>query len=494
LLKDPGPWRRSSMRRVKGLYEIINDFRNDPSEVEEEVHRIYERIKRYEDLLHAYITLKPLEKVLEEVRSVQKINSFLSGALVAVKDNISTKDLTTTCASKMLENYTPPYDATIIKRIRDAGGVIIGKTNLDEFAMGSSTETSFFGPSRNPWNPDHVPGGSSGGSAVAVSAYMAHVALGTDTGGSIRNPASYTAIIGFKPTYGFVSRFGIIAYASSLDQAGPMGRNTLDIAVMMDIISGKDPLDATTINHGIRSFREVIEKITPDYIKGKRVILLKEMWSSIDRDVANTLSDYLNKLSSEGLVIEERSLPEISYALSAYYTIATAEASSNLARFQGILYGLRKDLENKHWSEYISMIRSEGFGKEVKKRIIIGSHVLSAAYYDQYYLKALKLRRVLRNKIRELLRDAVAVVSPTTPFTAPRLGEAIKDPLKLYIADLETVVANLIGGPAISIPAGFINGLPIGIQFFSYQGRDLDILSIARASELATGLYNIAPL
>ncbi|MGC9009030.1 MAG: Asp-tRNA(Asn)/Glu-tRNA(Gln) amidotransferase subunit GatA [Sulfolobales archaeon] len=481
------------MRRVKGLYEIIKIFENDPTEIEEEVYRVYERIERYNKTYFAYITLKPIATVLEEIRALQNTKTLLKGVLVAVKDNISTKDLRTTCASKILENYTPPYDATIIKRIREAGGIIIGKTNLDEFAMGSTTETSYFGISRNPWNPDHVPGGSSGGSAVAVSAYMAHVALGTDTGGSIRNPASYTGIVGYKPTYGFVSRFGIIAYASSLDQAGPMARNTLDVAIIMDIISGKDPFDGTTIDHGIRNFREVIEKIDPTYLKNKKIIAINEMWSGIDRDVMITLSNYLNKLSSEGVVIEEKSLPEVHYALSAYYVIATAEASSNLARYQGILYGLRKDLENKHWSEYVSTIRSEGFGKEVKKRIIIGSHVLSAAYYDQYYIKALKLRRVLRDKIRDLLKEAVAIVSPTTPFTAPRIGEAIKDPYKLYIADLETVIANLIGGPAISVPAGFVNNLPIGIQFFSYQGRDLDILSIARASELATGLYNLAP-
>ncbi|MGC9148771.1 MAG: Asp-tRNA(Asn)/Glu-tRNA(Gln) amidotransferase subunit GatA [Sulfolobales archaeon] len=481
------------MKKTKGLYEVTRIFENNPAEIEEEVHRIYERIERYNKTYFAYITLKPITIVLKEIRSSQKIKGSLRGVLVAVKDNISTKDLRTTCASKILENYTPPYDATIIKRIREAGGIIIGKTNLDEFAMGSTTETSYFGVSRNPWNPDHVPGGSSGGSAVAVSAYMTHIALGTDTGGSIRNPASYTGIVGYKPTYGFVSRFGIIAYASSLDQAGPMGRNTLDIAIMMDIISGKDPFDGTTIDHGIKSFIEVIEKIDPTHLKNKKTIMINEMWSGIDRDVATTLSNYLNKLSSEGLIIEERSLPEVFYALSAYYAIATAEASSNLARYQGILYGLRKDLENKHWSEYMSAIRSEGFGKEVKKRIIIGSHLLSAAYYEQYYIKALKLRRILRDKIKELLREAVAIVSPTTPFTAPRIGEAIKEPYKLYVADLETVIANLIGGPAISIPAGFINGLPIGIQFFSYQGKDLDILSIARASELATGLYNLAP-
>lgn len=481
------------MKRTKGLRELIDMFRRDPASAEEELHRIYDRIERYNNILFAYITVKPLENALEELKRSLAEKRELSGLLIAVKDNISTHDMRTTCASRILENYTPPYDATVVKRLREAGAVIIGKTNLDEFAMGSTTETSYFGVSRNPWNPDHVPGGSSGGSAVAVSAYMAHAALGTDTGGSIRNPASYTGIVGYKPTYGFVSRYGIIAYASSLDQAGPMGRNVLDAAIIMDVISGKDPYDATTIDHGIKSFGEVIEKIDPGYLRGKSIVIIREMWEGIDPDVRNTLENYLNKLVSEGLSIYEKSMPEITYALSAYYVIATAEASSNLARYQGILYGLREDPENKYWADYISLVRSEGFGREVKKRIIIGSHVLSAAYYDQYYLKALKVRRILRDKIRELLRNSIAVASPTTPFTAPRIGEITKDPYKIYISDLDTVVANLISGPAISIPAGFVNGLPIGIQFFSYQGRDIEILSLARASELSTDLYNLAP-
>ncbi|MEM1633318.1 MAG: Asp-tRNA(Asn)/Glu-tRNA(Gln) amidotransferase subunit GatA [Sulfolobales archaeon] len=479
--------------KVRSLREIRDLCINSFSECEEEVYRVYENIRRYENDLRAYITLRPLKEVLEDLKRSIERRGVLSGVLIAVKDNISTKGIRTTCASKILENYTPPYDATIVLRIKEAGGVIIGKTNLDEFAMGSTNETSYFGVSRNPWNREHVPGGSSGGSAVAVSAYMTHAALGTDTGGSIRNPASYTGITGFKPTYGFVSRFGIIAYASSLDQAGPMTRNVFDASILMDVISGLDPLDPTSVDHDVKSFSSYVEKVDPGFLRGKTLIMIKELWEGVEKDVVTTISSYLNKLSSEGLDVIERSLPEASYALPAYYVIATAEASSNLARYQGILYGLMKDVENTHWSYYMSKVRSEGFGKEVKKRIILGSHVLSVGYYEQYYIKALKIRRILRDKIRDMLRDATAIVSPTTPFPAPKIGDTSKDPMLLYLADMETVIANLIGGPAISIPAGFVRGLPIGIQLTSIPGRDLDLLMLARASELKTGLYNLLP-
>jgi aspartyl-tRNA(Asn)/glutamyl-tRNA(Gln) amidotransferase subunit A len=479
------------MRRGASIYRQAQIFRENPSEALEEVYKVYENIEKKENILKAYITLRPLEDVLKDVRKSLESKKPLSGILIAVKDNISTEGIRTTCASKILENYVPPYDATIINRIKNSGGVIIGKTNLDEFAMGSTTETSFFGITRNPWNIDHVPGGSSGGSAVAVSAYMAHMALGTDTGGSIRNPASYTGIVGYKPTYGFVSRYGIIAYASSLDQAGPMTRDVLDAAFLMDIISGKDPMDPTTIDHGVESFSREIERIDPGYLRGRRIVLIRELWEGADRDVVSTVSGYIDKLMSEGLEVIEKSFPEIIYSLSAYYVIATAEASSNLARYQGILYGLSEDPSNKSWTEYMAKIRGEGFGREVKKRIVLGSHVLSAAYYDQYYLKALKMRRILRRGLEEILKDADAIATPTTPTTAPRIGEIRKDPYIMYLADMETVTANLIGGPAISIPAGFINGLPIGIQFFSLPGKDLEILRIARASELKTGLHDI---
>lgn len=479
--------------KVKTVHELREIYDSDPREAEEEVYRVYENINRYEKILRAYITLRSIESVLEDVKRSLRERKILSGILVAVKDNISTAGIRTTCASKILESYYPPYDATIVERVKNAGGVVIGKTNLDEFAMGSTTETSYFGITRNPWDPDRVPGGSSGGSAVAVSAYLAHIALGTDTGGSIRNPASFTGIAGLKPTYGYVSRYGIIAYASSLDQAGPMARDVLDIAIMIDVISGLDPMDMTSVDHGVKSFRERVERVDPGYLDRKRVVMIRELWEGAEREVVKIVSHYMDKLSSEGLEIVEKSLPEASYALPAYYVIATAEASSNLARYQGILYGLMSDVENRHWTEYMSKIRSTGFGREVKKRIILGSHVLSVGYYEQYYVKALKIRRILRDKIGEMLRDAIAIVSPTTPFTAPRIGDINRDPMIMYLADLETVIANLIGGPAISIPAGFVRDLPIGVQFTSTPGRDLEILMLARASELKTGLHNLKP-
>ena len=443
----------------------------------------YERIKRREAKVRAFITLRPMDEVIEEVKkSVEKLRSGmhgrLEGILIAVKDNISTMGIRTTCGSKMLESYVPPFDATVIERIKREGGIIVGKTNMDEFAMGSTTETSYFGPTRNPWDLSRTPGGSSGGSGAALAAHFAELALGSDTGGSIRSPAAYNAVLGLKPSYGTVSRYGLIAYANSLEQIGPMARNANDLEVLYSVIAGPDERDATTVS-------AVLEK-KEVRLNGLRLGVLDDMMEVSEKPVKSVVNDVLNKLSSEGSELKEVKLGYLDYALPAYYIIAMSEASSNLARYDGVRYGYSSGEEGL-WTDVYSINRGAGFGWEVKRRIMLGSFMLSAGYYEMYYIKALKIRRLIYDNIASILKSVDLILSPTMPILPPKIGDVINDPIRLFAMDVNTVVANLAGVPAISVPVGFHNGLPVGLQAMGPYLSDYSLISFARELEKITG-------
>jgi aspartyl-tRNA(Asn)/glutamyl-tRNA(Gln) amidotransferase subunit A len=428
-----------------------------------------------------------MDEVVEEVkRSVERLRSGrhgrLEGILIAVKDNISTKGIRTTCGSKMLETYVPPFDATVIERIKREGGIIVGKTNMDEFAMGSTTETSYFGPTRNPWDLSRTPGGSSGGSGAALAAHFAELALGSDTGGSIRSPAAYNAVLGLKPSYGTVSRYGLIAYANSLEQIGPMARNANDLEVLYSVIAGPDERDATTVS-------AVLEK-KEVRLNGLRLGVLDDMMEVSEKPVKSVINDVLNKLSNEGSELKEVKLGYLDYALPAYYIIAMSEASSNLARYDGVRYGYSSGEEGL-WTDVYSINRGAGFGWEVKRRIMLGSFMLSAGYYDMYYIKALKIRRLIYDNITSILKSVDLILSPTMPILPPKIGDVINDPIRLFAMDVNTVVANLAGVPAISVPAGFYNGLPVGLQAMGPYLSDYSLISFARELEKITGYRDL---
>jgi aspartyl-tRNA(Asn)/glutamyl-tRNA(Gln) amidotransferase subunit A len=447
----------------------------------------YERIERREAKVRAFITLRPMDEVIEEVkRSVERLRSGrhgrLEGILIAVKDNISTMGIRTTCGSKMLETYVPPFDATVIERIKREGGIIVGKTNMDEFAMGSTTETSYFGPTRNPWDLSRTPGGSSGGSGAALAAHFAELALGSDTGGSIRSPAAYNAVLGLKPSYGTVSRYGLIAYANSLEQIGPMARNANDLEVLYSVIAGPDERDATTVSAALEK-KEV-------RLNGLRLGVLDDMMEVSEKPVKSVVNDVLNKLSSEGSELKEVKLGYLDYALPAYYIIAMSEASSNLARYDGVRYGYSSGEEGL-WTDVYSINRGAGFGWEVKRRIMLGSFMLSAGYYEMYYIKALKIRRLIYDNIASILKSVDLILSPTMPILPPKIGDVINDPIRLFAMDVNTVVANLAGVPAISVPAGFHNGLPVGLQAMGPYLSDYSLISFARELEKITGYRDL---
>ncbi|MEM0486697.1 MAG: Asp-tRNA(Asn)/Glu-tRNA(Gln) amidotransferase subunit GatA [Sulfolobales archaeon] len=456
----------------------------DPDFLFSYIDEVYSIIEKYEHRLRAYITLRPKSEVVEEAERLLKSKEIgpLGGALVAIKDNISTKGIRTTCGSKMLESYVPPYDATVVSKIKESGGIIIGKTNMDEFAMGSTTENSAFYPTLNPWDYGRVPGGSSGGSAVAVAACEATVALGSDTGGSIRLPAAYTGTVGIKPTYGLVSRYGLIAYGSSLDQIGPIARYVEDAAVVLDVISGHDPRDSTSLRVRTGYFRDYVV----DYpLKNYRVAVIEEMVSEgVDRGVMKVFSKLLEKLEGRGLTVEFKRMPLLQYSLPTYYIIAMAEASSNLARYDGLKYGVRLEVEGKLWTDVYRKARMLGFGDEVKRRILIGTYVLSEGLYEGYYLKAAKVRRLLYEEFTKLFKVYDLAISLTSPILPPRVGEVISDPIKLYSLDINTVPINLAGLPALSVPGGFVEGLPVGIQVFGPPLSEGYILNLARVIEV----------
>jgi aspartyl-tRNA(Asn)/glutamyl-tRNA(Gln) amidotransferase subunit A len=442
------------------------------------------RIESIEPKINAFIT-QTFEVALKEAEEVDKQRLKgetlppYAGVPIGIKDLIVTKDIRTTCGSKILENFIPPYDGTVAAKIRKNRLPILGKLNMDEFAMGSSNENSYFGPVRNPWDLERVPGGSSGGSAAAVAAGEVPWALGSDTGGSIRQPASFCGIFGFKPTYGLVSRYGLIAFASSLDQIGPMTRTVEDGAALMEIIAGHDPNDATSLQVEVPRFTEEIKKD----VKGLKIGVIKELHGEgIEAGVKECFQAMLKKLESAGVVIEEVSLPSTSNALSAYYLIAPAEASSNLARYDGVRYGYRaKDVDNM--LDLYLKTRSEGFGDEVKRRIMLGTYALSAGYYEAFYGTALKARRLIRNEYEKAFVEFDLLVSPTSPTVAFKLGEKMTDPLTMYLSDVCTVSANLAGLPAASVPCGLSDGLPVGFHIIGPALKDDLVLRLSKAVE-----------
>lgn len=407
--------------------------------------------------------------------------SALTGMPFVLKDNICTKGTRTSCGSRMLENFVPPYDATVAVKL--AGSVLLGKSNMDEFAMGSSTENSAFGPTKNPWDTRAVPGGSSGGSAACVSAGFAPFALGSDTGGSIRQPASLCGVVGLKPTYGRVSRYGLVAFGSSLDQIGPFARSVEDAAMVFEAIAGYDPKDSTSSPRPVPDVRKACSK----GVKGMRIGLPKEYFANgLDPEVRDLVMKAVLRLKDEGAEIVEVSLPSSMYGLAAYYLAATAEASSNLARFDGIRYGLR-DLGAKDVVSAMKRTRSQGFGDEVKRRIMLGTYVLSAGYYEAYYNKALKVRRVLKDEFDEAFAKCDAVAGPTTPEVAFRFGERTEHPLSMYMSDIYTITANLIGIPAISVPCGLSKGLPVGLQLAARAFDEETLFAAAAEVERGSG-------
>ena len=410
------------------------------------------------------------------------------GVPVAIKDNIAVKNQHCACASKMLESFVSPYDATIVERLESAGIIPFGRVNMDEFAMGSSCENSGFNPTRNPRSLDRVPGGSSGGAAAAVAAEMAPAALGSDTGGSIRQPAAFCGVVGVKPTYGRVSRFGLVAFASSLDQIGPLTNNVEDAAALLDIISGYDPKDSTSLKNSATSCSNALEDLPSD-LKGIRIGLPKEYFEmeGLDADVGASIQDAIDAFKKLGAEIVEVSLPRAKYAVAAYYVIATAEASANLARFDGVRYGLRSDNPADIMDVYLRS-RGEGFGEEVKRRILLGTFVLSSGYHDAYYLRAQKARTLFRQDFDSAFERCDIMLSPTSPTVAFKLGDRTDDPLKMYLADVFTIAVNLTGGCALSLPAPTpgADGLPVGLQLMAPPMQDEALLRIARIFEMAT--------
>jgi len=453
---------------------------------EEIVAEYLEKIEKSK--LNAFITVSK-ESALLQARKIdsQGHEGPLAGIPIAIKDNISTKGIKTTCASKILTGYVPPYDAHVIEKLKAAGAIIIGKTNMDEFAMGSSTETSFYGPTLNPWDTTRVPGGSSGGSAAAVAAGEAPLALGSDTGGSVRCPASFCGIVGLKPTYGVISRYGLISYANSLEQIGPFGTCVRDVATLFDVIAGHDPRDSTSVNK-----EEDYSSALKNDVKGMKIGIPHEYFGEgTDKDVDKSVRGAINTLEGLGATSIDVKMPNTKYALSAYYIIAMSEASSNLARFDGMRYGLRT--EDSDWHTTFSQVRAAGFGDEVKRRILLGTYALSAGYHDKYYLKALKIRTLIKQDFEKAFADVDVLIAPTMPYPAFKIGEKIDDPISLFLSDVDTVPVNLAGVPSISVPCGFSNGLPIGMQVIGKHFDEASILRAAFAFEENTDFHTRQP-
>lgn len=456
---------------------------------------VLEQIEKTEDKIGSFVTvceeqaLKKAEEVDRKIAAGEALSS-LAGIPIGVKDNICTKDVLTTCSSKMLYNFVPPYDATVVSRLKQADAVIIGKCNMDEFAMGSSCETSYFKKTKNPWDPAYVPGGSSGGSAACVSAGEAVLSLGSDTGGSIRLPASYCGVVGLKPTYGSVSRYGLVAFASSLDQIGPLGRSVEDVANLYEVICGRDPMDATSAAREYGAFAQKINRS----VKGLRIGIPKEYFGDgVEPEIKAAVLESVDRLVKEGAQTVSISLPSTDYALSAYYIISSAEASSNLARFDGVKYGYRaKDFTNL--IDMYEKTRSEGFGDEVKRRIMLGTFVLSSGFYDAYYKRAKQMQQKIAQEYAEAFSQCDIILTPTSPSTAFRMGERTDDPLKMYAADICTVTVNIAGLPAISVPCATVsNGLPVGMQMIGPKFSEQMLFDAAGCFENICGGFGVAP-
>jgi len=471
--------------------DYIQEVKTGNISAEDFVAKTIERIQNVDDKLHAFLSVN--EKAVDQAREIdKKIKSGEKvgdcfGMPISIKDNICIKDSKTTCASKMLENFIAPYDATVITKLKQQDAIFIGKVNMDEFAMGLTTEFSAFGPSKNPWNIDYVPGGSSGGSAVSVSAFECVASLGSDTGGSVRNPASFCSTVGYKPTYGLISRFGLISYANSIEQIGPLTRTVKDTAFMLNMISGIDPNDNTTIDNKNEDYLSGIDS----GIEGKKIGIIKEMMGDgIDPAVLSATKDAISKLESLGAICEEISLDMVKYSVAAYYTITATEAGSNLARYDNLRYGYDFPLEGYEFNSYISKAR-RNFGPEVTRRMIIGGFVPSAGHAGKYFLKALKVKSKLTKEINDAFKKFDLLLSPTVPILPFKLGEKIDDPISLFLVDINTVTANLTGKPAISIPFANSNGLPIGIQLMANSSQDKQLLQAAYALEQTVSLPEV---
>ena len=474
----------------KSAYELANLIKKREVHPKEVLESFYERFSQREEKVKAYITPLYEEALKEAERMDLSEDKPLLGIPVAIKDNINVKGYPTTCASKILQSYISPYDATVIERLRRAGALIVGKTNMDEFAMGSSTEYSAFFKTRNPWDLERVPGGSSGGSAVAVAVRSAPLSLGSDTGGSIRQPASFCGVIGLKPTYGRVSRYGLVAFASSLDQIGPFARKTEDIALIMEVISGHDPRDSTSSKREVPKFTQELGK----NIKGLRVGIVREfMEDGVEEGVKRAFEGFLKDMEKEGAYIEEISLPHVKYSKPCYYIIAPSEASSNLARYDGVRFGYRTE-KYQDLIDMYSKTRDEGFGPEVKRRILLGTFALSAGYYDAYYLKAMRVRRLITQDFEKAFERVDLIATPTSPTVAFRFGEKTDDPIAMYLSDVFTVSVNLAGLPGISIPIGMSNNLPVGGQLIGKAFDEASLLRVSYWWEQVYKHYEMEPL
>lgn len=477
---------------ITELRDLLN---NREISVPDIVNAIYRRIDTVEDRVKAFVTLTK-EKAMEMAEKAQKeINSeiqnkkYMIGIPLAIKDNMCTKGISTTCSSKILFNFTPPYESTVTSRLTGQGYILIGKTNMDEFAMGSSTENSGFHVTKNPWDLERIPGGSSGGSAAAVAADECIAALGSDTGGSIRQPAALCGVVGMKPTYGRVSRYGLVAFASSLDQIGPITKNVRDSAILMNAISGRDPFDSTSAPVPVPDFTAVLGRD----IKGMKIGIPEEYFiEGMDKEVERSVKEAIRTLESLGAIPIEVSLQHTGYAVATYYVIAMSEASSNLARYDGVKYGLRS--EGKDLMDIYMNTRAKGFGAEVKRRIMLGTYSLSSGYYEAYYRKSQQVRTLIKKDFEDAFRTVDVIVTPTTPTAAFKIGEKTSDPLQMYLSDIFTISVNLAGVPAISIPCGFTSdNLPVGLQFIGKHFNEESIIKLAYAYEQSTDWHRRRP-
>ncbi len=480
------------------LHEMQAALQKKEVSARELIAAFYDRIRAVEARVHAYHTLTEEAAMAQADRADRAIAKGEAGPLagipIAIKDNLCIEGVRTTCASKMLADFVPPYDATVITRLRRAGAVFLGKTNMDEFAMGSSTENSAFEKTRNPWDLARIPGGSSGGSAAATSASEAAAALGSDTGGSIRQPAACCGVVGLKPTYGRVSRYGLVAFASSLDQVGPITRNVRDAAILMNVIGGPDPQDSTSVQTPMPDTAAAFT----DTLRGVRLGVPDEYFvKGMDPEVESAVQAAIHQMTTLGAEIFKISLPHTEYAIATYYIVATAEASSNLARYDGVRYGHRAAAPSDRPSDLMAMYmnsRREGFGPEVKRRIMLGTYVLSSGYYDAYYKKAQQVRTLMKQDFDVAFNTVDAILTPTAPTTAFRIGEKAADPLSMYLSDIFTISANLAGVPALSLPCGFSKeGLPIGLQIMGRPFDEAGVLRIAHAYEQSTDFHRRRP-
>jgi aspartyl-tRNA(Asn)/glutamyl-tRNA(Gln) amidotransferase subunit A len=454
---------------------------------------VLEHIEKTEDKVHAFVSVTADQALIQAAQADERIMSDdstpLTGVPVTIKDNMCTRGVTTTCSSKMLENFIPPYDATVVERLNQEGMVMVGKGNMDEFAMGSSNEHSAFYPTSNPWDTTCVPGGSSGGPAVSVATGESIYSLGSDTGGSIRQPAGFCNVVGLKPTYGRVSRYGLVAFASSLDQIGPMTRDVTDSALVMNVIAGYDPKDSTSVNYPVPDYTE---SLIPD-LKGLKLGVPKEYFvEGMQKGVEELIRTAIATLEELGATVDwEVSLPHTKYALAAYYIIAPSEAMANLARYDGVKYGF--SYEGKNMWDAMEKTRGYGFGPEVKRRIILGTYALSAGYYDAYYVKAQKVRTLIRREFEEAFERYDALITPTSPTVPFKIGERVSDPLQMYLSDVCTLPINIAGIPGLSVPAGFCDGLPVGMQILGKPFNEDILFRIGYAYEQATGWWQQRP-